>query len=411
MPVYAAPDLMAQVPILMQAAQQGKIDWNEPMSRTLPALLGTPHLPAPETWLDLAWWGPLDTLLREPAVHDVYINGPDRIVLVGRGGVVEPTTLRIHAEWITWLHRLLLWNQLSGVGKHYDTPVRSGYADQPPRPLDGVTSWPAYEVRGGVAAPGAGLRRLRYAITQQTLTPDGASITLRVLPDRWSSLDDLVANGMVIQEVATLLRRALRSDTSILISGGTGSGKTTLAAALKAEMGQRRAVVVQDAPELPTGGDFNDVGYVVPDGDTAAFLRCVRAALRQQPDRIIIGEGRGPEMLAMIEGASTGHPGLTTVHAANAADAVLRVETYAAMAPGVTGEIVRANLGKLNLLMVQVDRIENQRRIVQVAELRSGSKPTPGAAYEIGTAWQWQGGSLQRTDDPLRGLWALEVLQ
>lgn len=379
---YLLPDATI-LQTLQAGMRQQRLDWGRPVQQTLAAVDLEPAV-LPSLWSALNWWGPLDEALRDDQTHDIYINGPEREVLIGQHGQIVPLGMRLHREWIEWLQRKLHVNRA------------------------------LHAVDGAMAATGVavarGVRKIRYAMTQDRTTPDGPTLTLRLLPDVWPGLDELVVQGLLPHEAAELLLRAMHSDVTVLISGGTGTGKTTLAAALKLAVPQQRAVVVQDAPELPTGDPCNDIGYVVDDGDISAFLGCVRHALRQQPQRIIIGEGRGPELLAMIEGAGTGHPGLTTIHAASAQDALLRLETYACSAPNVTQLIVRANLTRLAMLVIHIGRIDDGRRITQISELRPGSELSPGAPFECGTIWAIANGILTRTDDPVRGAWAQEVL-
>ena len=382
---YSIP-LETAVQVLQAGADQGRIDWTLPVRETLLSMQLDLAVPA-KAWYDVPWWGPIDEAVRDLTVHDIYINGPGREVLIGQRGQILPLDRTINHEWIIWLQEKLLARREGQTTTLTDTAIHTG-----------------------VATGGNGLRRIRFALTETQITPDGPTITLRILPEIWPTLDELVTQGILPKPAADLLVRAMRANVTLLISGGTGSGKSTLAAALKHAVAEQRAVVVQDSPELPTGDPYNDVSYVVPDGDTDSFLRCVRHALRQQPQRIIIGEGRGPELLAMIEGAATGHPGLTTIHAANAMDALLRVETYASSAPRTTESIVRSNLSKLALLIIHIEKIAQARRVTQIVELRRGSDPLPGAPYECGLVWQMVQGVLTRTDDPVRGTWAQEVL-
>lgn len=373
-------------------------------------LLGDHRYGAIIEWFDDEWWGPLDALLGNSEVHDIFINGPQRTVYIGRNGQQESTALKLHPEWIEWLQAKLLWHRIGGG--QTQTFLTDPDQEKAPRPINPLISWNRMQVQSGVSEIGHGRRRVRFLLTDQAATPDGSSITLRVLPNVWPKLDDLVASGMLPNELAKILRTALASDVTIIICGGTGSGKTTVTAALKTELGLRRSVVIQDAPEIPTGRHFNDVSYIVPDGDTSAFLGSVRAALRQQPERIIVGEGRGPELSAMIEAAATGHPGLTTIHATNAGEALLRLETYASKAPNITPAIVRANLTRLPLIVVHVSRLPAGRRVTELVELRTGqSRPEPGQPYETRQIMTWRNNQLQRTDTPLSGDWANEVYQ
>ena len=393
--------------LLAAASESGRLAWDTPAEDSLRTLEITRPL---ATLLPLAWWGPLHLILHDPAVHDVYVNGPGREVLVGRHGRVEGTGLQLHASWIVWLQQKCVALQAGRDGqatRWYPQLLTDTLAAAPEPRQEPLADWDGQSILGGVTVGHGGVRRLRYALTHPHRTPDGPSITLRILPDVWPTLDQLVGDGMLTAEIAQLLERAMATDSvTVVISGETGSGKTTLAAALKELLTTKRSVVIQDAPELPTGGSRNDLSYVVPDGDSAAFVTCLRAALRQQPDRIIIGEGRGPELLAMIDGAATGHPGLTTLHATGCEDALRRIETYAGKAPSARPESIRADLMNLDMLLVHLGRPHGRRQVVELAELRRGSERVPGGRFELGIAYALHHGTLRPTDDPLRGRWS-----
>jgi len=366
------------------------IDWGIPVREAL-LKAGMKDIPTAEEWKHIPWWGPIDDVVRDSLVHDICLNGPGRDIVIDRSGMRSILPLALHRDWIIWLQNKLLVNRMG--------------------PKEDPTTWSdlSHEKRLGVARGGIGLRRLRYTATREGLTPDGPSLTLRILPDEFASLEDLVAAHVLPKDVAEILRRAiLTKHVNIIVSGGTGSGKTTLAAALKREMGEMRCVVVQDIPELPTGDPFNDIGFVLEDGDEFAFLEAVRLALRLNIERVILGEGRGAELWAMIQAASTGHPILTTLHATNGIEVFLRMESYAAAARHTTPAIVRANLSALDVIVVHMDSdATKQRRVTQVVELRRGSSSTPGEPYECAIVREFRNGRLTMIE-PIRSEWAKE---
>src|SRR5690606_28434252 len=155
----------------------------------------------------------------------------------------------------------------------------------------------------------------RYAITAQPFSRDGGSLAIRLLPERWRTLDDLIQHGAITSDAAMVLLAALASGASVMISGATGSGKTTLAAGFTQELGKRqRLVFVEDGGELPRATNSLHL-EVSSEGDE--FYRALKLSLRQKPSYIIVGEVRGGEAMAMLQAAATGHPGICTIHAPN----------------------------------------------------------------------------------------------
>src|SRR5262249_27347731 len=155
----------------------------------------------------------------------------------------------------------------------------------------------------------------------------GPTLALRILPRRWRTLDDLIQEGVLLRPAAELLLAALRRGVTVLVAGGTGSGKTTLTAALLQAIGEeRRVVVIEEARELP---DLTDSIALEVLRSGLSFSGCVRFALRQKPDLIVVGEARGPEALAMLQAAATGHPGIGTIHAPDIQAALKNLERMA----------------------------------------------------------------------------------
>ncbi len=195
--------------------------------------------------------------------------------------------------------------------------------------------WPSHALIG--TAEG----RLRFAVTRPPASPAGPTLALRVLPRRWRTLDDFVLEGIMPRPAADLLLEALRRGVTVLVAGGTGSGKTTLTGALLQAIGEeQRVVVIEEARELPELSDSVAM-EVLRSG--LSFSDCVRFALRQKPDLIVVGEVRGPEALAMLQAAATGHPGIGTIHAPDVQAALKNLERMACES-GVPANIVRGML-------------------------------------------------------------------
>ncbi|MEF3273960.1 MAG: Flp pilus assembly complex ATPase component TadA [Chloroflexus sp.] len=300
-------------------------------------------------WRDIGWYGPLE-IWRDPehGVSDILFNGPpDSPFFVVQRGMMVNTGVMVHPAWIEWTQRQLVQRS------HSATP-------------DTVIPSFAQGVVDG----------LRYAITDRRASPAGPSLSIRLLPERWATLDDLVQSNVVSREASDLLLSALSSGASLLIAGPTGSGKTTLAAALIQAIGTRmRLVVIEDGGELPRSA--NSLHVEAP-AETGGFSRAVTFALRQKPHYIIVGEVRGGEAIAILQAAATGHPGLGTIHAANVQGALRNLERMAliGLAYETTGagqaaaQIVRGLITSdaVNLVVVQIGRAPNGKRGVLAIE-------------------------------------------
>lgn len=298
-------------------------------------------------WHEVAWYGPLE-IWRDPehAVSDILFNGPpDSPFFVVQRGMMVNTGVIVHPVWIEWTQRQLVQ-----------------------RCQGGAVEVPAF-AQGVVDG-------LRYAITNQRASPAGPSLSIRLLPERWATLDDLVQSNVISREASDLLLAALNGGASLLIAGPTGSGKTTLAAALSQAIGARmRLVVIEDGGELPRSA--NSLHIEAP-AETGGFSRAVTFALRQKPNYIIVGEVRGGEAMAMLQAAATGHPGLGTIHAATVQGALRNLERMAliGLAHETTGagqaaaQIVRGLITAdvVNLLVVLIGRTPNGKRGVLAVE-------------------------------------------
>jgi len=300
-------------------------------------------------WRDVAWYGPLE-IWRDPehAVSDILFNGPpDSPFFVVQRGMMVNTGVMVHPLWIDWTQRQLVW-------RSHDIPPDQSF----PSFMQGVVDG------------------LRYAITDRHASPAGPSLAIRLLPERWTTIDDLVQSAVISREASDLLLAALNGGASILIAGPTGSGKTTLAAALMQAIGKHmRLVIIEDGGELPRSA--NSLHIEAPT-DTGGFSRAVTFALRQKPNYIIVGEVRGGEAMALLQAAATGHPGLGTIHAATVQGALRNLERMAliGLANETTGagqaaaQIVRGLITSdaVNLLVVQIGRTPNGKRGVLAVE-------------------------------------------
>lgn len=292
--------------------------------------------------------GPVETLLRDPAVSDVLVNGPDDI-WVERSGDLEPAPVRFANDQavVAAVERVIapLGLRLDRASPMVDARLADGsrlHAIVPPASVDG---------------PIVAVRRFTAAV---------------------ADLDAFVAAGSIDETGAGLLRAAVRGRRSILISGGTGAGKTTLLNVLSTEIPEtERIVTVEDAAELRLAGHVVRLEARPPNAEGAGEVTLtdlIRSALRLRPDRIIVGEVRGPEALDMIAAMNTGHRGsLSTVHANSPEEALWRLETLALSGTRRVSEVaVRRQLGAAIELVVQLERAGSRRRVVRIVEVDDG---------------------------------------
>ena len=288
--------------------------------------------------------GPLEPLLADPAVDEVMVSGPGR-VWVERHGQVEETavTFGSEAELRHAIERIL-----APLGRRVDEAEPLCDARLP----DGS----------------------RVNVVLPPLALDGPALTIRRFRRRGLGPGDLVACGSWTEELRALLERAVAERRSILVCGGTGSGKTTTLNALSSFIAPgERIVTIEDAAELrlqqPHVVRLEARPASLEGRGEVTIRRLVRNALRMRPDRIVVGEVRGAEALDMLGAMSTGHDGsLSTVHAGSAPEALRRVETLALMADvGLPHVAVREQVAAAIDLVVHQARLpDGARRVVSV---------------------------------------------
>jgi len=291
--------------------------------------------------------GPLEPVLADPAVDEVMVNGP-AAVYAERGGRLERTGVRFgdEAELMHAVERIL-----APLGRRVDEASPLCDARLP----DGS----------------------RVNVVIPPLSVDGPCLTIRRFRRRGFSLRDLVVGGTLTPALAELLALCVAARATILVSGGTGSGKTTTLNALSGAIpGEERIVTIEDAAELRLRQRHVVRLEARPpnlDGRGEVTIRqLVRNALRMRPDRIVVGEVRGGEALDMLQALNTGHDGsLTTVHANSPADALRRVETLALMAGvGLPHAAVREQVASaIDLIVHQARRADGSRAVESVTEV------------------------------------------
>jgi pilus assembly protein CpaF len=291
--------------------------------------------------------GPLEILLADPLVEEVMVNGPDR-VFVERAGQIEATAIGFADE-----------EELRNAIERILAPLG--------RRVDELS--PMVDAR---LADGS-----RVNVVIPPLAIDGPAISIRRFGAERPGPDRLVELGTLDPEQRRRLEEAVRGRRSILVSGGTGSGKTTLLNALSSFVApSERVVTIEDAAELrlqqPHVVRLESRPAGVEGRDEVTIRDLLRNALRMRPDRIVIGEVRGPEALDLLTALNTGHDGaLSTVHANSPRDAISRLETLALMAGvGLPHEAIAEQVRRGIDLVVHLRRLpDGSRRVTEIAEV------------------------------------------
>jgi pilus assembly protein CpaF len=306
--------------------------------------------------------GPLEVLLADPAVEEVMVNGPGR-VYVERAGRIEATGVAFADEEEL---RSAIERILAPLGRRVD------------------------ELSPMVDARLADGSRVNVVIPP--LAIDGPAVSIRRFGARRPGPAELVALGTLSEAQRDLLGAAVAARRSILVSGGTGSGKTTMLNALSSFIAPtERVVTIEDAAELrlqqPHVVRLESRPAGVEGRGQVTIRDLLRNALRMRPDRIVIGEVRGPEALDLLTALNTGHDGaLSTVHANSPADALSRLETLALMAGvGLPHAAVAEQVQRGIDLVVHLQRLPDGSRLVtDVAEVVRAAGRT--AVRDLGTA-------------------------
>ncbi len=302
---------------------------------------------ADELTNDMIGYGPLQSLLADDLVTDIMVNGPFSIY-VEKGGKLVRTNVKFRdSEHVASVARKIA----TSVGRRIDE------------------SSPMVDARlkdGG-----------RINVVFPPIALDGPSISIRKFARKRPDFGAMTANGTMVAGVATLMEIAAKCRLNILIAGGTGSGKTTLLNAMSKMIDHdERIVTIEDAAELQL-----QQPHVVrletrpPNLEGTGEIKqreLLRNALRMRPDRIILGEVRGPEAFDMLQAMNTGHDGsICTIHSNNARDALTRVENLVMMGNfGLPVRGIRAQIAAAIDLVVYLERMrDGVRRVTQVSDV------------------------------------------
>jgi pilus assembly protein CpaF len=291
--------------------------------------------------------GPLEPLLKDPGISDILINGHEN-TYVERGGLLEPVACRFKDE----AHLLRIINKIvSAVGRRVDESHPLCDA----RLLDGS----------------------RVNVAVRPIGVDGPLVSIRKFSKKPFNLTKLVEIGALKPQIAELLAAAVKARVTTIISGGTGSGKTTMLNALSAFISDKeRLITIEDAAELqlqqPHVARMETRPPNIEGKGEIRQRELVKNALRMRPERIILGECRGEEAFDMLQAMNTGHEGsMATIHANNPREAISRLEQLIGMAglpmtiPSIRGQIAAAIR-----MIVQLQRLsDGKRRVTSVAEI------------------------------------------
>ncbi|MFN2236846.1 MAG: CpaF family protein [Anaerolineales bacterium] len=302
------------------------------------------------SWIqsDILGYGPIEPLLNDGTITEVMVNGPKN-VYIERSGVIEKTkvTFEDDEHLLRIIDRIVspLGRRVDESSPMVDARLPSGY---------------------------------RVNATIPPLSLEGPVLTIRKFAQTPFTAQDLVANGTLTPNLTTFLKACVEARVNIVISGGTGTGKTTLLNVVSAFIPAReRIITIEDTAELQLKQDHViRVEYRPPNMEGKGEItirRLVINALRMRPDRIIVGESRGGEALDMLQAMNTGHDGsMTTIHSNGPRDTLRRIETMVLMAgTELTLRAIREQVSSAVDLVVHMDRMrDGTRKVTHVTEVQ-----------------------------------------
>lgn len=297
---------------------------------------------------DLVGAGPLEPLLNDPSVTDVLVNGPGEVWVESRGRLMR-TSVRFPDERSV---RRLAQRLAAAAGRR----------------LDDAAPYVDARLPGGI--------RLHAVLAP--VAPDGTCLSLRAPRGRAFTLDELVAEGSLCARGADLLAALVDSRVAFLVTGGTGTGKTTLLSCLLSLVSRdERLLLVEDSAELrPDHPHVVRLEARPPNIEGAGGVTLhdlVRQALRMRPDRLVVGEVRGAEVVDLLSALNTGHEGgCGTLHANTPADVPARLEALGCSA-GLTREALHSQLAAALDVIVHLERQGPHRRVREISVLTRGS--------------------------------------
>ncbi|HBX69227.1 MAG TPA: type II secretion system protein E [Chloroflexi bacterium] len=303
---------------------------------------------------DILGYGPIEPLLNDGSITEVMVNGPKN-VFVERNGLIERTNVVFedNAHLMRIIDRIVspLGRRVDESSPMVDARLPNGY---------------------------------RVNATIPPLSLEGPLLTIRKFAQTPFTAQDLIANGTLTPNLVTFLKACVEARVNIVISGGTGTGKTTLLNVVSAFIPRReRIITIEDTAELQLKQDHViRVEYRPPNIEgkgEVTIRRLVVNALRMRPDRIIVGESRSGEALDMLQAMNTGHDGsMTTIHSNGPRDTLRRIETMVLMAgTELTLQAIREQVSSAIDLVVHMQRMrDGTRRVTNVTEVQGMESET-----------------------------------
>lgn len=308
--------------------------------------------------------GILKPLVDDPDITEIMVNGPD-IIFVEKAGILSKMDMAFDS-----------------VGELEE--VMQNIAAQVHREINELN--PIVDAR---LADGS-----RVNGVYKNVAVNGPILTIKKFSNRYMKMDELIDNGTVSEDGAFLLKALTYYGYNVFVSGGTSSGKTTLLNALSEFIPKHdRVIVIEDSSELQLGYIENLVRMECRQGNTygkgkITMSQLIRTSLRMRPDRIIVGEVRGEEVLDMLQAMNTGHAGSMSTGHGNSIEGMLRrLEAMYMMAMPLDLDAIRVQIAEAIDIMIHVEKIRGQRKITEISEL---------ASYESG---RFTMVSLMRIDD------------
>ena len=314
-------------------------------------------------------FGPIADLISDPTIEEIWINSPQRI-FVARAGKSQLINLVLTSESVRQLvERMLIWS-----GRRLD--LSQPFVDA--RLPDGS--------------------RLHVAIPE--ITAEYWAVNIRKHLMKQKSLQELAAMGVMTAEIAEQLSFAVKEGENILVSGGTQAGKTTLLNALISETPlTQRVITIEEVfelqPRVPDLIQMQTRGANLQGDGEITLRQLIKEALRMRPSRIIVGEVRQAEALDLLLALNSGLPGMGTLHANSARDAMTKLQTLPLLAgENISHKFIAPTIASAIDLVVQVSLAsDGARRIVEVARV-TGRYENDRA--EIENVWRWNGNSYER---------------
>jgi pilus assembly protein CpaF len=303
---------------------------------------------------DILGYGPIEPLLNDGSITEVMVNGP-KSIYVERSGVIEKTNVVFedNAHLMRIIDRIVspLGRRVDESSPMVDARLPSGY---------------------------------RVNATIPPLSLEGPLLTIRKFAQTPFTAQDLIANGTLTPNLAAFIKACAEARVNIVISGGTGTGKTTLLNVVSGFIpASERIITIEDTAELQLKQDHViRVEYRPPNIEgkgEVTIRRLVINALRMRPDRIIVGESRGSEALDMLQAMNTGHDGsMTTIHSNGPRDTLRRIETMVLMAgTELTLKAIREQVSSAIDLIVHMERMrDGTRRVTHVTEVQGMESDT-----------------------------------